>query len=357
MREPTERELLIERLRTRAVSLDDICHEEAAFDAAILREAAAALSSRQEPWYVTEEGMKWSAYDVTYRPDDPAALPPAPETTHTLLEDAARLLEAHAYVETASNVRSAMVEIPNVPLSALAAPSAAGLVSPEDFGLPDIPPITFKPNSDEELVGKRDYDALRAAAERIARNREFWKTEVETLREENTELEKLAATRMDRLVSYGEQLQIVRDAAERAGISEDQDAKEYIRAYVSYVSAAERLEEALKLADWRTQQCTENWNAKVAAEQQIAGLKELLSLERAAREENVMGWQAKLESATQRAESNARVIESLRPFIEEVWSSHRDPQSGDYNECEKHECRWCEQTHAALARAKTEEGK
>jgi hypothetical protein len=35
-------------------------------------------STGSEPWYVTEEGMKWSASDVTYRPDTPI---PPPQTS------------------------------------------------------------------------------------------------------------------------------------------------------------------------------------------------------------------------------------------------------------------------------------
>jgi hypothetical protein len=41
-------------------------------------------------------------------------------------------------------------------------------------------------------------------------------------------------------------------------------------------------------------------------------------------------------------------IAALRELIEEVWTSHRDPKDANYNECEKAECAWCEDTRKAL---------
>jgi hypothetical protein len=41
-------------------------------------------------------------------------------------------------------------------------------------------------------------------------------------------------------------------------------------------------------------------------------------------------------------------IAALRELIEEVWTSHRDPNDASYNECEKAECAWCEDTRKAL---------
>lgn len=56
---------------------------------------------------------------------------------------------------------------------------------------------------------------------------------VDLMKSTNARLSELAAERLSRLVTYGKQLQIVRDAAERAGISDDQDATEYFKAYVA----------------------------------------------------------------------------------------------------------------------------
>lgn len=48
-------------------------------------------------------------------------------------------------------------------------------------------------------------------------------------------------------------------------------------------------------------------------------------------------------------DSREAVIEKLHGLIAEIWQSHRDKDSADYNECEEAECMWCEQTREALA--------
>ena len=41
----------------------------------------------------------------------------------------------------------------------------------------------------------------------------------------------------------------------------------------------------------------------------------------------------------------------------EVRAGHRDPESADYNGCEKSPCRWCEEVQEALEKAKLSEAK
>lgn len=42
----------------------------------------------------------------------------------------------------------------------------------------------------------------------------------------------------------------------------------------------------------------------------------------------------------------------LRRLIEEVTVWHKTTSSGEYNECEKHPCYWCEQANDILSNAK-----
>jgi len=50
----------------------------------------------------------------------------------------------------------------------------------------------------------------------------------------------------------------------------------------------------------------------------------------------------------QEQETDRARIEALLPYLREVLLSHCDPNSSDYNECEKAQCAWCEGVSAAL---------
>lgn len=42
-------------------------------------------------------------------------------------------------------------------------------------------------------------------------------------------------------------------------------------------------------------------------------------------------------------------VDRLIDFVEERRSIHRDPDSADYNDCDKAECAWCQDTGEAIA--------
>jgi len=48
-------------------------------------------------------------------------------------------------------------------------------------------------------------------------------------------------------------------------------------------------------------------------------------------------------------------LEKLIPLVKEVMSNHRDPQSGEYNECEKSPCMWCDLAQKAIDAARKED--
>ena len=50
-------------------------------------------------------------------------------------------------------------------------------------------------------------------------------------------------------------------------------------------------------------------------------------------------------------------LENLIPLVSEVMANHRDPQSGEYNECEKRPCMWCDIAQKAIDAARAKEGK
>ena len=50
-------------------------------------------------------------------------------------------------------------------------------------------------------------------------------------------------------------------------------------------------------------------------------------------------------------------LEKLIPLVSEVMANHRDPQSGEYNECESSPCMWCDLTQKAIDAARAKEGK
>ena len=50
-------------------------------------------------------------------------------------------------------------------------------------------------------------------------------------------------------------------------------------------------------------------------------------------------------------------LEQLIPLVKEVMSNHRDPQSGEYNECESSPCMWCDLAQKVVDAAREEEGK
>ena len=58
--------------------------------------------------------------------------------------------------------------------------------------------------------------------------------------------------------------------------------------------------------------------------------------------------------ANERAERIAE-LEKLIPLVEEVMANHRDPQSGEYNECEKSPCMWCDLAQKAIDAARKED--
>ena len=57
------------------------------------------------------------------------------------------------------------------------------------------------------------------------------------------------------------------------------------------------------------------------------------------------------------SERDARISElkKLIPLVEEVRANHRDPQSGEYNECEKSPCMWCDLAQKAIDAARKED--
>ena len=50
-------------------------------------------------------------------------------------------------------------------------------------------------------------------------------------------------------------------------------------------------------------------------------------------------------------------LEQLIPLVKEVMSNHRDPQSGEYNECESSPCMWCDLAQKVVDAARAKEGK
>ena len=57
--------------------------------------------------------------------------------------------------------------------------------------------------------------------------------------------------------------------------------------------------------------------------------------------------------STQKAACDAgaeawEIVQQLKPYLEEIWAAHRDPQSSEYNQCEKDECAWCTETRSLL---------
>lgn len=62
-----------------------------------------------------------------------------------------------------------------------------------------------------------------------------------------------------------------------------------------------------------------------------------------------------LASAACQGETSPQVtahIQALSDLCEEVWLSHRDKDDAEYNECEKDECAWCEETKRHIAALK-----
>ena len=59
------------------------------------------------------------------------------------------------------------------------------------------------------------------------------------------------------------------------------------------------------------------------------------------------------------AAANKRIaeLEQLIPLVKEVMSNHRDPQSGEYNECESSPCMWCDLAQKVVDAARNEEEK
>ena len=59
------------------------------------------------------------------------------------------------------------------------------------------------------------------------------------------------------------------------------------------------------------------------------------------------------------AAANKRIaeLEQLIPLVKEVMSNHRDPQSGEYNECESSPCMWCDLAQKVVDAARAKEGK
>ena len=47
-------------------------------------------------------------------------------------------------------------------------------------------------------------------------------------------------------------------------------------------------------------------------------------------------------------------LEQLIPLVKEVMSNHRDPQSGEYNECESSPCMWCDLAQKVVDAARNE---
>jgi len=39
---------------------------------------------------------------------------------------------------------------------------------------------------------------------------------------------------------------------------------------------------------------------------------------------------------------------ALRELVAEIWSTHADPHSGDYNQCDTDPCQWCVETKQRL---------
>ena len=56
------------------------------------------------------------------------------------------------------------------------------------------------------------------------------------------------------------------------------------------------------------------------------------------------------------AAANKRIaeLEQLIPLVKEVMSNHRDPQSGEYNECESSPCMWCDLAQKVVDAARNE---
>ena len=48
-------------------------------------------------------------------------------------------------------------------------------------------------------------------------------------------------------------------------------------------------------------------------------------------------------------------LEKLIPLVSEVMANHRDPQSGEYNECESSPCMWCDIAQKAIDAARAKE--
>jgi len=57
------------------------------------------------------------------------------------------------------------------------------------------------------------------------------------------------------------------------------------------------------------------------------------------------------------AQERIAELEKLIPLVEEVMLNHRDPQSVEYNECEKpgEECMWCDLAQKAIDAAREKE--
>ena len=57
------------------------------------------------------------------------------------------------------------------------------------------------------------------------------------------------------------------------------------------------------------------------------------------------------------AEKDKRIaeLEKLIPLVSEVMANHRDPQSGEYNECEKSPCMWCDLAQKAIDAVRKED--
>ena len=57
-----------------------------------------------------------------------------------------------------------------------------------------------------------------------------------------------------------------------------------------------------------------------------------------------------LERELAAAQERISELKKLIPLVEEVRANHRDPQSGEYNECEKpgEECMWCDLVQKAI---------
>jgi hypothetical protein len=56
-----------------------------------------------------------------------------------------------------------------------------------------------------------------------------------------------------------------------------------------------------------------------------------------------------LYAAPPRSTEWAEALGKLIEMADEVYQSHRDPESADYNECEKEQCMWCEEVEKARA--------